>query len=154
MIQEFPMHTHPQTAPLVYTGGALTGGLLGAVIGSVFGPLGTALGAAAGGFTGAAAGEQIGEAMDHREDLIHLGGTFSEQDYYVSEMEWEDYEPAYRYGFDTYRTHAHLGTTQAKQAMRGDWELYNRHSHLSWNQAWEAVLHAWALNQERHAGQH
>ena len=149
------MNAHPsQATPLVYTGGALTGGLLGAVLGSVFGPLGTAIGAAAGGFTGAAAGEQIGQAMDHRENLVHLAETFSEQDYYVSEMEWEDYEPAYRYGFDAYPTHAHLPIEDAKRSMRKNWQQYNQHSHLNWDHAWNAILHAWALSEERRTYSH
>ena len=147
-------HINHPTMPLVSTGGALTGGLLGAVLGSVFGPLGTALGAAAGSLTGAAAGEQIGEAMDHREDLVYLAETFSEQDYYVSEMEWEDYEPAYRYGFDSYAQHAQQPLHHSKNILAAGWEQYNQHSHLTWNQAWNALLHAWALSEQRQVASH
>lgn len=136
--------TH-QPDPLVTTGGALTGGVVGAVIGSALGPLGAAIGAAAGSLTGGAAGEHIGETMDHRSDLVYFSEHFSEQAYYVSEMEWPDYEAAYRYACDTYSTHAQLSPDAAQAELKIGWSHYNQHSHLTWPQAWQAIRHAWEV---------
>lgn len=136
--------TH-QSDPLVTTGGALTGGVVGAVIGSALGPLGAAIGAAAGTITGGAAGEHIGETMDERSDLVYFSEIFSDQPYYVSEMEWPDYEAAYRYACDTHETHSKLPSDVAQTELNSGWLHYNQHSHLTWPQAWQAICHAWEV---------
>lgn len=135
--------------PIVATGGMLTGGIVGAVLGSVFGPIGTAFGAAAGTITGAGAGEQISAAIEHHDDMAYLANVFSRQDYYVSEMEWEDYEAAYRYGFSSFAAMRHISKREAKHLMANEWQDWNQRSHLSWRQAWPAVLHAWEIERSK-----
>ncbi len=124
---------------------ALAGGAAGAAIGAALaGPPGLAVGAAAGGVMGAILGNRASEAADPRQDLGHFEQIFRTMPYYIDGYDWHDYEPAYRYGLDTFDQHADHAMEQADSQLHGGWESAARFgSGLSWEQARPAVTHAW-----------
>ena len=82
--------------------GAVTGAVTGAAVGSAAGPVGTVVGAIAGGVLGAKAGGSIAEAVNPTEYNDHWKNSYRDTPYYNNSREWIDYEPAYKYGYDTY----------------------------------------------------
>lgn len=136
----------------------LAGGVAGAAIGAVVGgPPGMAVGAVAGVALGASAGDRIAEARDRRENLGHFQQLYQSMPYYVAGHDWHDYEPAYRYGIDTYASHGAQPFEQVASVLQGSWEA-NAHfgSRLGWLQARPAVEHVWrsfdeALHKPGHA---
>jgi hypothetical protein len=135
----------------------LAGGVAGAAIGAVVGgPPGMALGAVAGVALGASAGDRIAEARDRRENLGHFQQLYQSMPYYVAAHDWHDYEPAYRYGIDTYASHGGQPFAQAASVLQGSWEA-NAHfgSRLSWLQARPAVEHVWrSFDEALHKTEH
>jgi len=123
---------------------AVTGGVIGAVIGGVVaGPPGVAIGATAGTALGAVTGHKASEAMDARGDLGHFEQIFQTMPYYVSEMTWGDYAPAYRYGLDTQARLQPRTFAQAETELEHGWSAAKGGSRLLWTEAREAVAHAW-----------
>jgi hypothetical protein len=82
--------------------GAVAGAVTGAAVGSAAGPVGTVVGGVVGGVVGAKAGDSIAEAVNPTEYSEHFKNTYRERPYFSKEREWSDYEPAYKYGYDTY----------------------------------------------------
>ncbi len=139
---------------ILSTGSAtLGGGVLGATIGALVGGTpGLTLGAVAGGALGAVVGHRLSEAADPRGDLGHFQQVFRTTPYYVKDMTWDDYMPAYRYGLDTYATHGGQPFGQAEPMLAQDWPRAQGVSRLSWEQAQPAVAHAWReLDENLHA---
>lgn len=127
-------------------GAAVAGGAAGAAIGGLIaGPLGLALGAAAGTAAGAIAGRRgaAATAGDADEDLAHFEEMFESMPYYVREMTWADYAPAYRYGLETYRSHGTQDLGASETALESGWPRAKGASRLLWSEARAPVAHAW-----------
>ena len=135
---------------------ALTGGAAGGALGMlVGGPAGLVVGAAAGGALGAWAGDKAAEAVDPREDLGRFHQVFHTMPYYIGGMTWTDYEPAYRYGIDTYRDGEHRPFVVAEPGLELGWDAARGPSRLLWSEAREAVDHVWRWYDEaRHRTEH
>src|SRR6478609_6213205 len=82
--------------------GAVTGAVTGAAVGSAAGQVGTVVGAIAGGVLGAKAGGSIAEAVNPTAYNDHWKTSYRDTAYYNKSGDWSDYEPAYKYGYDTY----------------------------------------------------
>ena len=82
--------------------GAVAGAITGAAVGSAAGPVGTVVGAIAGGALGAKGGGALAEAVNPTEYNTYFEKSYKSAPYYVSGSEWRDYQPAYKYGYDTY----------------------------------------------------
>src|SRR5690606_27888777 len=82
--------------------GAVAGAVTGAAVGAVGGPVGSAVGAIAGGVIGAKAGDSVAEAVNPTEYREHFKPEYKNAPYYSAERDWNDYEPAYDYGYQTY----------------------------------------------------
>jgi len=123
----------------------LAAGAAGAAIGAVVaGPPGMAVGGIVGVALGATAGDRIAEARDRRENLGHFQQIFQSMPYYVAGHDWHDYEPAYRFGLDSYSSHGAQPFAQVQSTLEGHWEANARYgSRLAWHEARPAVEHAW-----------
>ena len=123
----------------------LAAGAAGAAIGAVVaGPPGMAVGGIVGVALGATAGDRIAEARDRRENLGHFQQIFQSMPYYVAGHDWHDYEPAYRFGLDSYSSHGAQQFPQVQSTLEGHWEANARYgSRLTWIEARPAVEHAW-----------
>lgn len=144
-------HTHRDHL-MATGGGALTGGALGAAAGALIGgPGGMALGGVVGTAVGAVAGDRIGEELDQRDDLAHFASTYTSMPYYIMEMEWPDYEPAYRYAMESYDAHRGHTVDEVEDALESGWMYRSERSHLTWEQVKPVFEHVWQAHAQSDA---
>jgi hypothetical protein len=123
--------------------GAAAGAVTGATVGAVGGPIGMAAGAVVGGIVGAAAGDSIAEAVNPTEYSNHWRNTYSTTPYYASGREWNDYEPAYKLGYDAYGNYRGRKFDDIESDLERNWEATKGNSRLAWNEAKGAVRDGW-----------
>jgi hypothetical protein len=123
--------------------GAVTGAVAGAAIGSAAGPAGSAIGAVVGGIVGAKAGDSIAEAVNPTAYTEHFKKEYTAAPYYVSGSEWRDYEPAYKYGYDTYGQYRGRKFDEVENELGQKWDSTRANSRLAWNEARGAVRDGW-----------
>jgi hypothetical protein len=98
-----PISGAPGAHPVGVGAGAVAGGAAaGAVTGTVAGPVGTMVGAAIGAVAGGLAGKAVAEAIDPTREDAYWREHYSAEPYYESGRSYEDYEPAYRAGYESY----------------------------------------------------
>jgi len=139
----------PRTAVSAVLGGAVVGGL-GYL---VAGPPGLAVGAVIGVATGALVGHRTSEAADPDDSVGHFKEIYTSMPYYVQDMEWSDYEPAYRFGLETWRTRGNQTFEEAAPALGARWLKIRGGSRLGWGQAGPAVDHVWREMEDTVRGQ-
>ena len=86
--------------------GAAGGGAAGASIGAAAGPVGAVVGAAVGAVAGGLAGKAVGEAIDPTAEDAYWMANHRSRPYYEEGRSYTDYQPAYRYGWESYGRHA------------------------------------------------
>ena len=123
--------------------GAVGGAVAGAAAGSVAGPVGTVVGAIAGGVVGAKAGDAIAEAVNPTDYNDHFERNFRSAPYYSSGREWNDYQPAYRYGYDTYGQYRGQRFEDVEGTLERNWNEAKADSRLAWAEAKDAVRDGW-----------
>jgi uncharacterized protein YcfJ len=123
--------------------GAVTGAVTGAAVGTAAGPVGTVVGAIAGGVIGAKAGGAIAEAVNPTAYTEHFKTTYRETPYYNSSRDWNDYEPAYKYGYDTYGQYKGQRFEDVESNLESGWNTTKANSRLAWNEARGAVRDGW-----------
>jgi uncharacterized protein YcfJ len=123
--------------------GAVAGAIAGAAVGSAAGPVGTVVGAVAGGALGAKGGGALAEAVNPTEYATHFEKTYQSTPYYVAGSEWRDYEPAYKYGYDTYGQYQGQKFEQVEDALQRNWDSAKANSRLAWSEARGAVRDGW-----------
>ena len=125
--------------------GAVSGAVAGAAVGSAAGPIGSAVGAVAGGVLGAKAGDSLAEAINPTEYREHFKNEYRNTPYYSADKEWNDYEPAYQYGYETYGQHRGKRFEDAEPELQRDWDKTRAQSNsrLEWNDAKHAVRDGW-----------
>lgn len=125
--------------------GAVAGAVAGGAIGSAAGPVGTAAGAVVGGVAGYAAGGAIAESVNPEEYDRHWQQSYSSAPYYSDRYNWNDYQPAYQYGYDTYGRYQGRRFEDAEADLERDWERTRAESNsrLAWNDARHAVRDGW-----------
>ena len=82
-------------------GAAAGGAATGAIAGALAGPVGAAVGAVVGGVAGGYAGKAMAEEMDPTVESAYWQAHYLEREYVDSELEYDHYEPAYRYGYES-----------------------------------------------------
>lgn len=120
---------------IVKPAGSLIGSFAGACLLAPLGPVGLLAGVA----LGRAGGKLVGDALDEQALLARFYRDFRRQPYYVMEMEWEDYAPAYACGM---RLARHWPLPLRPDIARRAWEEGEDGSHLTWIQARPAIEHA------------
>src|SRR5664279_4442730 len=90
--------SHPVGTGIGSAGGAATGVAVGAAVG---GPVGAVLGGAIGAVVGGAAGHAAGEAVNPTVEGKYWSTNFKSRPYYKSGKEYSEYEPAYRFGWES-----------------------------------------------------
>ncbi len=123
--------------------GAVGGAVAGAALGSMAGPVGTVVGAVAGAVGGAKAGDAIAEAVNPTEYSRHFEANYRNAPYYSAGREWSDYEPAYKYGYDTYGQYRGQRFEDIESDLERNWEATKADSRLAWNEAKGAVRDGW-----------
>ena len=123
--------------------GAAAGAVTGATVGAVGGPVGMAAGAVVGGIVGAAAGDSIAEAVNPTEYREHFQREYKNSPHYSAERDWNDYEPAYQYGYQTYGEYRGKRFEDAEPELQRNWDRTRANSRLEWNDAKHAVRDGW-----------
>lgn len=129
----------PRTAVSALLAGAVAGAL-GYVL---LGPPGLVVGVVIGVAAGALVGNRMAVAADPDDDVGHFEEIYASMPYYVDGMKWTDYEPAYRFGLETYRTRGGQDFSAASPALGARWLQVRGASRLTWGQAQAPVEHAW-----------
>ena len=123
--------------------GAVAGAVTGAAVGSAAGPVGTVVGAVAGGVIGAKAGDSIAEAVNPTEYTTHFKKTYQSTPYYSASREWNDYQPAYQYGYDTFGQYRGQKFEDVEPDLERNWNQHRANSKLEWQDARNAVRDGW-----------
>jgi hypothetical protein len=123
--------------------GAAAGAATGAAVGAAGGPVGMAVGAIIGGVVGAKAGDSIAEVVNPTTYNSYWADNYSNADYYVAGRTWNDYEPAYKLGYDSFDKYRGRTYSEAETELERDWDKLKGKSSLAWNEARGAVRDGW-----------
>jgi len=135
--------THAPGAHPVGTGiGAASGGVAGAAIGAVGGPVGAAVGLAAGAVAGGLAGKAAAEGVNPTAEEAYWRGAYEREAYYEPGRSYDDYGPAYAYGWNARVRYPGAFEDVDAQLGRG-WRTERGGSSLDWEQARPATRAAW-----------
>ena len=123
--------------------GAAAGAVTGGAIGSAAGPVGTVAGAVVGGVAGYAAGGAIAESVNPNEYDTHFQDSYASTPYYSNRYTWNDYQPAYQYGYNTYGQYKGQRFEDIEPQLERDWDSARGQSTMAWNEAKGAVRDGW-----------
>ena len=132
--------SHPVGTGVGATGGAVTGVAVGGAVG---GPVGAAVGGVVGTIAGAAAGHKTAEAVNPTVEDAYWRENYLHRDYVDRSRPYTDYQPAYRYGWES---RAKLGArpySEVERDLERGWDKARGQSKLSWTEAKSATRDAW-----------
>lgn len=126
--------------------GAIGAGVAaGAVGGAIAGPVGAVAGAAVGAVVGGLAGKAAAEAVNPTIETIYWRESYSSRPYANAVLGYEEYAPAYRYGWESFGRRG--GEGQSFESVEADlnrgWDQAKGSSRLAWDKAREASRDAW-----------
>ena len=123
--------------------GAAAGATAGLAAGSLGGPVGAAIGAVVGGVAGGLGGKALAEEIDPTVEAAYWEKNYRNRDYVNSNLDYQVYEPAYRYGYETRVKSPIDDFTTAEPELQRDWEEQRGESTLDWQTARPATEDAW-----------
>jgi hypothetical protein len=111
----------------------------------VAGPVGTVAGAVIGGVAGGLAGKSIAESIEPTAEDAYWRENYKNRPYYdaSTKHEYSEYQPAYRYGWESRTRYGDQTFDEVEPRLRRDWEAAKAHSRLSWEHAKHAARDAW-----------
>jgi hypothetical protein len=121
-------------------GGVAGGAAAGAAAGGMTGPVGAAVGAAVGAVAGAVAGRM---RADPAVENAYWRDNYSSRPYVSGGTTYDDYEPAYRYGIESYSKYPDLSFDEVEPDLERDWAKARGRSSLEWERAKHAARDAW-----------
>ena len=140
---EDPITGEPGSHPVGVGVGTTGGALAGAAVGSVGGPVGAAVGAVVGGVAGAYAGKGVAEKIDPTEEGAYWRENHPSQEWGNDpDHTYDDYEPAYRYGYTQAAT-SRTKWDENESELENDWEEFKGKSRLQWEKAKHATRAGW-----------
>lgn len=125
--------------------GAGGAGTIGAVVGGVVGgPVGAVIGSAIGAVTGGLAGKSAAEKANPTVEDQYWQDNYAAQPYVEKDRQYEDYQPAYRAGYEGYNQNA-TGKTyeEVEPELQSNYEKTHGGTGLSWDKAKYATRDAW-----------
>lgn len=155
---------HPDSNPDPITGqsgahpvgtgvGAGTAGAVGTAIGGVVGgPVGAVVGAVVGSVVGGLVGKNVAESVNPTVEDEYWNTNYKSRDYVKPERKYEDYQPAYRTGYEGFGRHAETGKTyeEVEPELKADYERNHANTGLTWQEAQPAARDAYLrLYEER-----
>jgi hypothetical protein len=126
-------------------GAAVAGGAIaaGAAMGTVAGPVGTAVGAAIGAVAGGLIGKGVAEGINPTAEDKYWRENYSSRPYITAGDSYEEYAPAYRFGWESRARHADKSFDDVESNLSRDWDRARGKSRLKWDQAKLASRDAW-----------
>ena len=140
-----PITGAPGSHPVGTGVGAAAGGMAaGAAAGTLAaGPIGTAVGAAVGAVAGGLAGKAVAEHFDPTVEDNYWRENYQSQPYYQKGMTYDDYEPAYKLGYESRSRYGSANFDDVDNDLMRDYENRRGKSRLSWDHAKHAARSAW-----------
>jgi len=139
-----PLTGTPGAHPVGVGTGAIGGAAAGAGIGSVVGgPVGALVGGSVGAVAGGLAGKEAAEASNPTVEDAYWRANFKSRPYVVVVDTYEVYQPAYRYGWESYANYRGRTFEEAEPELRRVWETTPAATTLSWERARSATRDAW-----------
>jgi hypothetical protein len=139
-----PITGTPGAHPVGVGVGAGTGAAAGAAAGAVVGgPIGAAVGGAIGAVAGGLAGKGAAESIDPTIEDAYWRQNYPTRSYYVEGVLFEEYQPAYRYGYQAAQKHKGKTWEETEADLELDWYRAKDKSSLTWDKAKHAVKDAW-----------
>jgi hypothetical protein len=145
------VNNHPKKGVMVEhpvgvgIGAVGVGAAAGAAGGAIGGPVGAVAGAAIGAVVGGVTGDAVAEAIDPIVETGYWRTTYNQRPYTDEKLGFDHYEPAYRYGwesFDRLGGNGHSFSSIEADLGRG-WKNAKGTSHMEWDQAKSATKDAW-----------
>jgi uncharacterized protein YjbJ (UPF0337 family) len=152
-----PITKEPGAHPFGVAGGGAGGAAAGAAIGAaVGGPIGAAVGGVIGTVAGAAAGKGAAEAVNPTVEDTYWKGEYAKRSYVRKGSPYDDYEPAYRYGWESASRpeYARRSFNDIEPELERNWTTYRGPRHTEWRDARLATQDAFdrVRNRARGAG--
>lgn len=139
-----PITGQPGSHPVGTGVGSAGGAAVGAAIGAPFGPIGALIGGAIGAVAGGGAGHAVGERIDPTGETEYWKHNYSTRPYVDKTHSWDDYEPAYKYGWESRTAHRdRTWDNKLEGDLKSGWENAKGKSKLTWDHAKNAVHDAW-----------
>lgn len=141
-----PITGQPGAHPVGTGIGAAGAGVVGAVVGGlVGGPVGAAVGSVIGAVAGGLAGKSAAERVNPTVEDEYWRSNYASRPYVEKERSYEDYQPAYRTGYEGYRQYGDAGKTydEVEPNLRNDYEKHHGGAGLAWDKAKHATRDAW-----------
>ena len=140
-----PITGAPGAHPVGTGVGAAVGGMAaGAAAGTLAaGPVGTLVGSAAGAIAGGLAGKAVAEHYDPTAEEAYWRDAYAREPYYQSGMTYDDYDPAYRLGWESRGRYSGRRFEDVETDLGRDYESRRGKSRLSWDNAKHATRSAW-----------
>ncbi|MDX1996735.1 MAG: hypothetical protein SF066_03365 [Thermoanaerobaculia bacterium] len=124
--------------------GAIGGGAAGAALGAaVAGPAGALLGAVVGGVTGGLVGKGAAELVNPLREGEYWSSHYAERPYVAAGTPYDQYEPAYRYGWEARGAHDGRRFEEVEASLEHGWDTAKGASKLAWSEAKAASRDAW-----------
>jgi hypothetical protein len=121
-----------------------TGAVAGAVGGAVAGPVGAVAGAVAGAVLGGVAGNAAAQIINPTVETKYWKDNHASRPYAQSAYSFEQYAPAYQFGWENYGRHNDATTFDSVEAeMSRGWDKAKGTSTLAWPQVRSASRAAW-----------
>jgi hypothetical protein len=141
-----PITGEPGAHPVGTGVGAAGAGAIGTAVGAVVGgPVGAAVGAVVGSVVGGLAGKNAAERINPTVEDEYWRNNHRSQPYFENDYDYDDYQPAYRVGYEGYGRYSSTGRTydDLEPELRNDYEKNKGGTRLAWDKAKLAAKDAW-----------
>jgi hypothetical protein len=138
-----PLSGEPGAHPVGTGVGAAAAGAAGMAVGSAAGPVGAAVGAVVGAVAGGLAGKGVAESIDPTVEEAYWRDNFHTRPYAAPESSFEEYRPAYRYGWESRSHYPDRTWDEVETDLRTGWEKTEHNARLGWAKAKHATRDAW-----------
>jgi len=126
--------SHPVGTGLGSAGGAAAGAAIGGAVG---GPVGAAVGGVIGAVAGGGAGHAMGEGVNPTVEDGYWRENYKTRPYYRSEAKYDDYQPAYKYGWESANNPTYKGKKfdEVESDLGRGWDKVKGASKHTWEDA-------------------
>ena len=147
-----PISGAPGAHPVGVGVGAAGGGAAGAAAGAIGGPVGAVVGAGIGAVVGGLAGKAVAEGIDPTVETGYWRDNYLKRPYSADDAAFEQYEPAYRYGWESAAFYPARHFADVETDLAREWDRRKGKSTLTWEQARPAIRDAWDRIVARRSG--
>lgn len=80
---------------------------------------------------------------DYNIDQNWWRDNFRHRPYVTADRRFEDYEPGYRFGYESAKRHRGKQWNDVEPTLRSDWDRFEGRGHSTWDNMKDAVHDAW-----------